>query len=349
MYLHALTTAVPAASFTQRECLALARDAAGPDGPLGRRARLLLGAILRGDSGVETRQFAAADPGRLFHLDGDELNETFRRHAPPLAMAALAPALAQADVGPSEVDALIVCTCTGYLCPGLSSYVAEGLGLRADAWLQDLVGLGCGAAIPALRAAGAITAARPHSVVACVAIEVCSAAFYLDDDPGVIISACLFGDGAAATVWRGTPGPSGLQCHGFDTHHDPSARDRIRFEQRRGRLRNLLHPVVPEVASSAVALLHARAEEADQRPLTRVVSHAGGRDVLDAMEAKLPGRDLGPAREILRRHGNMSSPSVLFALEEAMRRHGGPDPGTDWWLASFGAGFAAHSCRLGSL
>ena len=77
--------------------------------------------------------------------------------------------------------------------------MAESLGLRSDVWLQDLVGLGCGAAIPALRATSAMLAAAPDSVVACVAVEVCSAAFYLDNDPGVIISACLFGDGAAAT------------------------------------------------------------------------------------------------------------------------------------------------------
>jgi predicted naringenin-chalcone synthase len=88
--------------------------------------------------------------------------------------------------------------------------VAEQLGFRTDAFLQDLVGLGCGAAIPSLRAAEAILAAQPSVVVACVAVEVCSAAFYLDDDPGVLVSACLFGDGAAATIWSSTPGPRGL-------------------------------------------------------------------------------------------------------------------------------------------
>jgi predicted naringenin-chalcone synthase len=31
-----------------------------------------------------------------------------------------------------------------------------------------------------------------------VCVEVSSAAMYLDNDPGVLISACLFGDGAGA-------------------------------------------------------------------------------------------------------------------------------------------------------
>jgi predicted naringenin-chalcone synthase len=55
--------------------------------------------------------------------------------------------------------------------------------------------------------------------------------------------------------------------------------------------------------------------------------------------------DLSISREILRRHGNMSSPSVLFALAEALREDR-PRPSEDWWLTSFGAGFSAHACRL---
>jgi alkylresorcinol/alkylpyrone synthase len=250
-------------------------------------------------------------------------------------------------VQPHEVDALVICTCTGYLCPGVSSYVAESLGLRNDVWLQDLVGLGCGAAIPALRAVDGILAAQPAATVACVAVEVCSAAFYLDSDPGVIISACLFGDGAAASIWRSQPGSASVRCHSFDTHHDPANRDRIRFEQRGGKLRNLLHPSVPGLAAGAVRDLYHRATSGDARPISRILSHTGGKDVLAALEAELPGHDLSISRQILRRHGNMSSPSVLFALAEALREDR-PSPSEDWWLTSFGAGFSAHACRLSS-
>jgi predicted naringenin-chalcone synthase len=42
----------------------------------------------------------------------------------------------------------------------------------------------------------------------------------------------------------------------------------------------------------------------------------------------------------------MSSPSVLFALAEALA-NGQPDASGDWWLVSFGAGFSAHACRFG--
>ena len=347
MFLHALATATPPHSFTQAECLALVRNSPALQRDLDRRSRLMLSSILRGDSGIAQRQFATRDVGRLFALEADELNEEFRHSAPSLAAEALRPALQSAGAQPHEVDALVICTCTGYLCPGVSSYVAESLGLRNDVWLQDLVGLGCGAAIPALRAVDGILAAQPAATVACVAVEVCSAAFYLDNDPGVIISACLFGDGAAASIWRSQPGSASVRCHSFDTHHDPANRDRIRFEQRGGKLRNLLHPSVPGLAAGAVSDLYHRATSGDARPISRILSHAGGKDVLAALEAELPGHDLSISRKILRRHGNMSSPSVIFALAEALRE-GLPSPSEDWWLTSFGAGFSAHACRLSS-
>lgn len=350
MYLHALSTAVPAQARTQAECLdMLARSELFPG--LSRRSRLLLQSVLRGDSGIESRGFAFEPIEQVFDASADTLNESFRREAPLLAGRALEQALAEAGLRTDQLDALLVCTCTGYLCPGVTSYVAEQLGLRADAYLQDLVGLGCGAAIPMLRAAQGVLAAQPGATVACVAVEICSAAFFLDDDPGVLVSACLFGDGAAATIWRAEAPKAGkhasapVRIHGFNTHHEPSARDKIRFGLRDGKLRNLLASDVPELAAQTVANLFAAEPATLPRPV-RILSHPGGRDVLDAIEAALPGYVLDHSRAVLRAHGNMSSPSVLFALERALARDGPPARGDDWWLVAFGAGFAAHSCRL---
>ena len=102
---------------------------------------------------------------------------------------------------------MLISTCTGYLCPGLTSYVSERLGLRPDVFTLDLVGQGCGAALPNLRTAEAILAAGRAEKVLSVCVEICSAAFFLDDDPGVLISACLFGDGAGAAVLANQPQP----------------------------------------------------------------------------------------------------------------------------------------------
>ncbi len=349
MYLQALTTAVPPARHTQKECWQML--SASPAHPrLSRRSSLLLQSILKGDSGISSRHFAATPLEHVFTASADTLNEIFRREAPLLASRALASALAQSGLRADQLDALIVCTCTGYLCPGVSSYVSEQLGLRPNAYLQDLVGLGCGAAIPTLRSAHGVLSANHGATVACIAVEICSAAFYLDDDQGVLISSCLFGDGAAASIWRVTPpklGPHAatpLSVGSFDTHHDPAARDEIRFEQRDGKLRNRLTSAVPALAASAVALLLASETAARGGPAT-ILAHPGGRDVLDALEAALPGHRLASSRRILRDYGNMSSPSVLFALADALSE-GKSDSTADYWLVAFGAGFSAHSCRL---
>jgi len=344
MFLHALATAVPPATFTQAECLEIAQRSKLRE-RLKKRSMLILQTILRSDHGIATRHFALPEPARAFDFSSDDLNAVFRAEAPRLARAALTTALDRAGLRADEIDALLVCTCTGYLCPGITSYVAEQLGLRANAFLQDLVGLGCGAAIPMLRAASHITAAQPDAVVACIAVEVCSAAFYLDDDPGVIISACLFGDGAAASLWRGrAPHDGALRAFDFSTVHLPENRDKLRFEQRDGKLRNLLHRSVPELAADAVGRLW---RERGGRPVARVVAHTGGRDVLEALAPVVAPHSLAASERVLRACGNMSSPSVLFALEETLKEES-PNGAGDFWLVSFGAGFAAHCCRVGA-
>jgi predicted naringenin-chalcone synthase len=344
MYLHGLATEVPSATYTQAQCWEIASRSTVRE-RLKKRSMLILQTILRGEHGIATRHFALPEIERVFDLGPDELNTAFRRAAPQLAGDALRRALEQAGLRPTDLDALLVCTCTGYLCPGLTSYVAEQLGLRPNAFLQDLVGLGCGAAIPMLRAASHIVASQPGATVACVAVEICSAAFYLDDDPGVIISACLFSDGAAATIWRGVPTRDApLRAFEFNTVHLPENRDMLRFEQREGKLRNLLHRSVPELAASAVGQLWAQRSE---RPVARVVAHSGGRDVIEAITPVVSPHSLETSTAVLQRCGNMSSPSVLFVLEETLKA-GPPNGDGDFWLVSFGAGFAAHSCRLGA-
>jgi alkylresorcinol/alkylpyrone synthase len=345
MYLHALATATAERAFSQRECWEIFERSRHSQ-LLTRRSRLILNTLLNRDHGIATRHFANPDVESVFDATPDQLNAVFRATAPLLARRALERALAAAGVAVADLDALFVCTCTGYLCPGVSSYVAEQAGLRADAILQDLVGLGCGAAIPMLRSASHLLAARPEATVAAIAVEISSAAFYLDDDPGVLISATLFGDGAAASIWRGSPPAApapGLRCFDFHSLHLPDERDKLRFEMRGGKLRNLLHRTVPHLAAEATARLWAAR---GSRPVSRVVTHSGGTDVLAALAGVLPGYSLEASARVLREFGNMSSPSVLFALADSLRI-APPDASGDYWLVSFGAGFSAHACRLG--
>ncbi|MDX6767366.1 MAG: 3-oxoacyl-[acyl-carrier-protein] synthase III C-terminal domain-containing protein [Candidatus Methylacidiphilales bacterium] len=341
MYLQALAHAVPPRSFSQRDIWDAV--AASPVAAhLKPRSLTLLEKILSGDSGIEKRHLAFDDPGDVFLLDAEGLNRRFEATAPGLATSALNRALEQAGLDASSLDGIIVCTCTGYLCPGLTSFVSEQAGLRSDTWLSDLAGQGCGAAIPALRQAAHFLAAHPDARIATVAVEVCSAAFFLDDDPGVLISACLFGDGAAAAIWTGKPATnSPVCCDHFQTLHLPGEREKLRFDNAGGKLRNLLDRSVPGLAADSVAQLY------HQRPMANgdtVLVHTGGKKVLEAIRKVLPDHPLAESEHILRDHGNMSSPSILFVLEEALKRN----PRGTFWLTSFGAGFTCHACRIES-
>jgi len=339
MFLRSIARAVPPNAYTQQDCWDILRGSKALD-HLRPRSRQVLERVLLGDSGIAKRHFATEDVDRLFTLDASSLNRAFQENGTALALEAVDRALDGAGICASELDALLLCTCTGYLCPGLSSYVGERLGVSQHAYLQDLVGLGCGASIPLLRSAQGFLAANPGATVACVAVEICSAAFYLDDDPGVLISACLFGDGASATIWSDDARPDAYRIHAFDTLHKPDDRELLRFVNANGKLRNQLHRSVPEKAARAVAELKARSGLNGDAV---IASHTGGRDVLDAIEAELKSRPLEASRRVLRDYGNTSSPAVLFVLEDVLN---GTAPPEEIWLTSFGAGFAAHSCRL---
>lgn len=339
MYLSSLATAVPPNSFSQDECWKAFSGKGLLESLRPRSAALVEKVLTSGAAGIERRNFALAEIGPVFSRGAQELNEGFERAAPELAGNALSKALARGGIDAAAVDALFVCTCTGYLCPGVSSHLAEILGLRSDVYLADLVGLGCGAAIPMMRAAQGYLSANPGAVVATVAVEVCSAAFYMNDDPGVLISLCLFGDGAAAAIWTDNAGPGTWQAGCFTTTHRPEQREKIRFVNSEGKLKNQLHRAVPGLAAEAVADLFAlRSGEPDQ-----VIAHSGGRDVVEALEGVLPFQ-LTETRDVLREHGNMSSPAVLFALERRLKENRAGDQRL--WLTAFGAGFAAHACEL---
>jgi predicted naringenin-chalcone synthase len=338
MYLQSLATAFPPHSFTQSECFETLKNSSAMDGLRG-RSKELLQKVLTGNSGIETRRFCDPDLRKTFSFDAGELHQHFEEHAPQLASEALLKACDLASLKPSGIDALLVCTCTGYLCPGLSSYISEILGLRPNSFLQDLLGLGCGAALPLLESARGLLAANPQAIVATVAVEISSAAFYLNDEPGVLISLCLFGDGAAAAIWKGENQGGQFRFQNFRTIHKPEHREKIRFVNAGGRLKNQLHREVPALAAEAVAeLFEMRSSMPDQ-----LIAHTGGRDVIEAIECSIPSHQLCATREVLRKYGNISSPSVLAALEHSLKNS--PESAS-LWLTAFGAGFSAHCGEL---
>jgi alkylresorcinol/alkylpyrone synthase len=173
---------------------------------------------------------------------------------------------------------------------------------------------------------------------------------YLDDDPGVIISACLFGDGAGAAVLSCQPTSTSRQIEWIDSISliDPSKRKALMFEQREGMLRNVLTRAVPSLAGQyARQVLDTLLDRGRLSPsdVGTWILHAGGRDVLLALEREfdLQPRDLQYSAAMLREYGNMSSAFVYFVLQAALADKA---PGGWWWMSSFGAGFSCHGALL---
>ena len=290
------------------------------------------------------------DRAEVFTIDPNTLSQRFLAHAPALAADAGQRALADAGLTPGDIGAVVISTCTGYLRPGLSGHVIERLGLRRDVQGFDLVGQGCAAALPNFSLGRALLGSGACEHVLSICVEVSSAAMYLDNDPGVLISACLFGDGAGAAVLsrQARPGARRIEWVDSTTRTDPGQRKALMFEQRDGMLRNILTRAVPGLAAQAAhevldtVLGRAGLQTTDLRAW---ILHAGGRDVLLAVEREvgLDPQALRHSAAMLREYGNLSSAFVYFVLQAALA-----DDVADgwWWLSSFGAGFSCHGALL---
>jgi alkylresorcinol/alkylpyrone synthase len=349
MHIVGIGTANPPARYTKAECL-VAFESSAWFARLDGRAHLIARTVLQRDNGIEARRLAVGSLDEVFTIDPDTLSRRFLAHAPGLAAQAGERALTKAGLQATQIDAVVVSTCTGYLCPGLSGHVAERLGLRPDVQAFDLVGQGCAAALPNLMLGNALLAAGACEHVLSICVEVSSAAMYLDNDPGVLISACLFGDGAGAAVLARRAASSGRRIEWKDSTSlvEPGQRSALMFEQRGGMLRNILTRAVPGLAADyAQRVLGTVLDRAGLHPgeVGTWVMHAGGRDVLQALERRLElaPHDLRYSAAMLREYGNLSSAFVYFVLQAALADNAAPGW---WWLSSFGAGFSCHGALL---
>jgi predicted naringenin-chalcone synthase len=300
-----------------------------------------------GHRSVQDRYFGLDRKEAVLDADPDRRIERYQRWAVDLGAEAIRRALSASGRTTDDLSALVVNTCTGYLCPGLSTYLMDALGLRRDLRLYDLVGSGCGGAIPNLQLAQGLLRENPEGMVASLAVEICSCTFQMADDLSLIVSNALFGDGAAAALlWSK---PEGLKVVGSASHHATEYREDIRFVYRQGQLHNQLSSRLPGLAAETAAkaleklLGPSRLTRAD---IQHWAIHPGGEKVINAMKDTLglSEKQVEPTRRVLASYGNMSSPTVWFVLREIQGR--GIERGQHVVLMAFGAGLSAHAMLL---
>jgi alkylresorcinol/alkylpyrone synthase/polyketide synthase Type III len=196
--------------------------------------------------------------------------------------------------------------------------------------------------------------AHPDKRALVLAVEICSACYYFDDSLETMVGNIICGDGAAAVVVGMTEESAVPRIAGFDTRLESALLETVGFDQRDGKLRIILSKDIRDLAGGlSRGLVDALLEEHRVRKddISHWIIHSGGRKVIDTIQ-----RDLGltdaqvrHSRHVLRQFGNMSSPTVLFVLQEALRNPNGdaqPKHGDLGVMLALGPGLAVEAALL---
>jgi predicted naringenin-chalcone synthase len=283
----------------------------------------------------------------------DQLNERFLRGAMEIGCLATSRCLNNAGLTPQDVDLFLICTCTGYACPDVGSRLIGHMQFRKDVQRAPMLGLGCAGAVPTLQRAWDYTRANPGRRALMLAVEICSASYYIDSSLETVVGNAICGDGAAALLLSTETRHNRARLPGVvdvQSYLDPEHLEKVGFGQREGKLRIILHPSIRDLAAGMIE--RALGPLLERNGLKRSdirfwVAHPGGRKVIENVQQQLGLTDdqLRFSRTVLKNYGNMSSPTVLFVLSEVVQ-NGDPQAG-DWGvMVALGPGMAAEAALV---
>ena len=345
VFLGGLGTAIPAFSMKQSTAdRLLTRHYASELTP---RAIDVMHKVLTHPS-IRERHLSVSSIDELLSLKNenpDKRIDRFVRWAVKLSAQAARAALQKEGVAPGDISALVVNTCTGYVCPGIATYLIEELGLPPETMAHDLVGSGCAGAVPNIKLATDLIAGKPDGIALSISVEICSATFEMGNDISLIVSNAIFGDGAsAALLWHR---PRGMRLVGSRCFCEPKYREDVRYVHRQGRLHNQISTKLPDVIGDLVPQFIERLldeHQLQQHDIDYWAIHPGGMRMMDQIQQRLglSDTDMYPTRETYARFGNMSSPTVLFAMDHIMNN--GLKDGDRCLMVAYGAGLSIHGC-----
>jgi alkylresorcinol/alkylpyrone synthase len=337
-----LATSVPPHVFLQKDVLAAAWDVFGARFPEFERFSSIFS-----NTGIVKRHGVKPFDWYLGRRGWPERTEAFLEGAEALFVDVAEKALASAQLAGGDIDSVVTVSSTGIATPSLEARVGRRMGFRSDVMRVPVFGLGCAGGVSGLSIASRLAQARPGTNVLLVTIELCSLALRLDKlTKANIVAISLFGDGAAAIVLRAGDGgatqieatgehlwPDTLGIMGWSV--DPEGFGVIFRRTIPNFVTTHLNSAVTEILSG----MRLSMEDID-----RFICHPGGAKVIGALESAL-ALDHGTLvheRQIIADYGNMSSPTVLFVLEQA-RAKGLPARSL---LTALGPGFTASCVTL---
>ncbi|MCZ4319786.1 type III polyketide synthase [Aequorivita viscosa] len=301
-------------------------------------------------AGVDNR-YLIMDPLEVFtNTSFEARNDIYIREITKLGKQSLEKALQKANWHPTDVDFIITVSCTGIMIPSVDAYLINELKMRQDIVRLPVTEMGCAAGISGIIYANNFLKANPGKRAAVIALEAPTATFQLEDFSMVnIVSAAIFGDGAACVLMSSNEEDSGPEVLAEEMYHFYNATDMMGFKLVNTGLQMILDKSVPEkIVAHFPAIIHPFLEKSNLKigDIDHLIFHPGGRKIVETVEdlfGKL-GKDIEDTKEVLRLYGNMSSATVLYVLERFMDKN---LPAGDLGLIlSFGPGFSAQRVLL---
>jgi alkylresorcinol/alkylpyrone synthase len=281
-----------------------------------------------------------------------QANNAWIDHALELGEEALCKALHAASMKPKELSAIFVTSVTGIAAPSIDARLVNRMGLSTNIKRIPIFGLGCVAGAAGIARAADYVHGYPDQAAALLSVELCSLTLQRDDlSMAHLISAMLFGDGAAATIVVGSSRKSdGPEILATKSIFYPHTEKVMGWDISEKGFRIVLSPEVPDTVVKHLGkdVDTFLAEQGHKRSDIKTwVMHTGGPKVLEATATALGlnEKDLAASWECLRKVGNISSTSVLLVLEDVyMNRR--PEPGSLSILAAMGPGFCSELVLL---
>ncbi len=243
--------------------------------------------------------------------------------AGPLARRAAQRALEQAALAPGAITHLITVSCTGFHAPGVDSELIHALELSPSVERTHIGYMGCHGALNGLRVARAFTAAEPEARVLLCAVELCCLHYHYGWDPQRIVANALFADGAAAVVGAAVEKAGGWRVMASGSCVFPSSTDAMTWTVGDHGFEMTLSRRVPGLIAANLrpwltGWLARQGLTVEGVPSWAI--HPGGPRILEAVaeSLELSREQTGASREVFARHGNMSSPTVLFILDQLL-------------------------------
>ncbi|MGG7661964.1 UbiA family prenyltransferase [Dyadobacter sp. BHUBP1] len=278
-----------------------------------------------------------------------ERMQLYQRHATTLSKRAIEqiPDFQNIKKG---ITHLITVTCTGLFAPGLDVELMRELKLSPSIERSSINFMGCNAAILALKNADAICKSNANAKVLVVCTELCTIHFQKRYNDDYLLSNMIFGDGAAALLVSSQPDdrymhPVKIDAFNSMVLHNGYS-DMAWQLSETGFIMNL-SSYVPDLIRQNIGpmLKSVKLKPEDYR---HWAVHPGGKRIVDdfATALDLDKCLLEPTYDVLRKYGNMSSPTVLFVLKEVLQKARPEDLGNRIFAAAFGPGLSIETMQL---